>query len=221
MNPISSVDQVISQIQTHKIIAIARGVRQDALLSLADALYAGGIRLLEVTFNASKPGTFADTATCIAALCERFGDRLCIGAGTVLDVRRVELAHRAGARYIVSPDGNRGVIERTKALCMASLPGALTPTEVAAAHSYGADMVKLFPASTMGSAYLRAIRAPLSHVPIVAVGGIHAANAAEYLAAGAVAVGVGGKLADLSLIEQGRYDEITRVAEALCKAAVR
>ena len=141
-----------------------------------------------------------------------------VGAGTVTTPELVELAASAGAQYIISPDVNVDVIHRTRELGLVSLPGAMTPTEVMTAHLAGADFVKLFPAGNLGISYVKAIRAPISHVKLLAVGGVNEDNVADFLHAGMVGAGVGGNLANKKWIEAGEYDKITQTARKLLDA---
>ena len=149
---------------------------------------------------------------------QRLGDRMFFGAGTVTSVELVERAKEAGARFIVSPDVNKKVIRATVDADMVSMPGAFTPTEVLSAFSYKADFVKLFPAGDLGSAYLKAIRGPINHVRVLAVGGIDENNAGEFLQAGACGVGAGGKLVNKKWIAEGAWDKITQHARKLVEA---
>ena len=167
-----------------KIIAIVRGMEAKDCLRVAQALYDGGIRLMEITYDQRDPAQWAKTADAIGKIAEAFEGRMLVGAGTV------------------------------------SMPGAMTPSEILAAHAAGADLVKLFPAAALGSAYLKAVRSPISHVRIMAVGGINEKNAAEFLKAGAVGLGVGGNLANRQWIADGAFEKITQTAQALV-AAVR
>ena len=141
------------------------------------------------------------------------------GAGTVTSVHMLELAKNAGAQFVVSPDTNEAVIRATVAAGMVSMPGALTPTEILTAHSYGADFVKLFPAATQGIAYFKAVTAPLNHIRLLAVGGVNEKNTADFLAAGAVGVGVGGNLVNKTWIANGEFDKIVAVAKEFTKNA--
>ena len=141
-----------------------------------------------------------------------------MGAGTVTTPELVELTARAGGRFIISPDCNPDVIRRTRELDMVSMPGALTPTEVMQAHHAGADFVKLFPIGNLGVAYAKAVMAPISHVKLMAVGGVNETNIADYLKAGMAGAGIGGNLANKKWIEEGRYDLITETARALVDA---
>ena len=201
-----------------KVIAIVRGIYGDDCLKLADALFKGGIRLMEVTFDQSRPEAFSTTADTIRQLTAAFGDRMVFGAGTVTSTALAGLTKEAGGQFIVSPDTKPEVIRKTVELGMVSIPGAFTPTEIALAYESGADFVKVFPAGTVGPAYFKAVRAPLSQIPLLAVGGVGEADAADYIAAGASGVGVGGNLAKKALVEAGKFDEIEATARALVKA---
>ena len=175
-------------------------------------MYEGGVRLLEVTYSANGSISDEETATGIGALAAHFAGRMYIGAGTVLTERQVELTAAAGGRFIISPNTRESVIAKTRAQGLVSIPGAMTPTEIEAAHAAGADLVKLFPAAALGSAYIRAVRAPLSHIKLLGTGGIDDRNAAEYLAAGVVGIGVGSNIVDKRLLAEGDYAGITRLA---------
>ena len=163
---------VCAAITQHKLIAIVRGVAAERLIPMAEAMYAGGIRLLEITFSAKGTPSDEETAENIAMLVQHFAGRMHIGAGTVLTPEQVELVAKAGGKFIISPDANADVIKRTKQLGMVSIPGALTPTEIQSAHRAGADFVKLFPVTGLGTEYVKAVSAPLSHIKFLAVGGL-------------------------------------------------
>jgi len=213
-------EKVIQSILDKKIIAIVRGMEERVILPLAEALLAGGITMMEITFNQSKPETFESTAKGITALRETFGERLLVGAGTVITTALLELAKKAGALYIVSPNTDTEIIKNTRSLGLVSLPGALSPSECLAAHNAGADFIKLFPASDLGSNYLKAIRAPLSHIKFLAVGGINEKNAAEFIKAGAVGLGVGGNLVNKEWIAAGEFNKITQSAQDIVQAVL-
>ncbi len=204
-----------------RIIAIVRGLPPEPMEALAGALLRGGVRLVEITFNQAKPDSWADTARSIRLIGERFEGRMLAGAGTVMTLEQLQMAADAGARYIISPNTNAAVIRETRRLGLVSLPGALTPTEIAAAHDAGADAVKVFPAGDLGPEYIRAIRAPLCHIPLLAVGGITDKNCAEFIAAGCAGVGVGGNLVNKLWIEEGKFDNITALARAYTLALGR
>ena len=207
------MNDLISLIKEEKLIVIVRGVEKDKLIPLAEAMAAGGIRLLEITFDASGKVSDEETAERIRMLVSHFGDRLAVGAGTVLSERQVALTKEAGGKFIISPDTCDAVIRKTKALGMLSMPGALTPSEITAAHRAGADLVKLFPITSLGTAYVKAVKAPLSHVPLLAVGGVDETNMADYLKAGVAGFGVGSNIIDKAALADGDYAKITALAE--------
>lgn len=204
--------------EREKIIAIVRGIESEKCVKVAQALYEGGIRLMEVTYDQKAPDSWKSTAQAIGDVAKAFDGRLLVGAGTVTTPEMVKLTQVAGGQFIISPDTNVDVIRRTRELDLVSMPGALTPSEILAAHSAGADIVKLFPAANLGPGYLKAVRAPISHVKIMAVGGVNEENIGEFLAAGAVGAGIGGNLANRAWIEEGRFDKITQTARALVAA---
>ena len=197
-----------------KIIAIVRGVDQCALLPLAKALYAGGIRLVEITFDQSGACPEEKTAEGISLLSHEMRGKMEVGAGTVLTKEQVQLAKDAGAGYIISPDTNPEVIRETKRLKMLSLPGAFTPSEAQRAYAAGADFVKLFPIGSMGIDYIKAILAPLCHIPVLAVGGVDEKNMPEYLKIGVCGFGIGSTLIRKDWISEGRFDLLTAHAKA-------
>ncbi len=207
---LNSVKQAIKEC---KLITIVRGVEREKLVPLAQAMYDGGIRLLEITYDASGAVSDEKTAQSIRRLSESFDGRLIIGAGTVLTEKQVELTCSAGGKFIISPDTNEAVIKQTKKLGLISIPGALTPSEAQKAHLAGADFVKLFPVTNLGVKYVKAIKAPLSHIEFLAVGGINENNMKEYLDAGISGFGVGANIVDKELLKKGDYRGIASLAE--------
>lgn len=206
-------NEVLKKLSDSKIIAIVRGIHSSNIIDLVEAMCKGGVRCAEVTFDQSSAEAAKDTLLSIEKLCECFGERACVGAGTVMTVEQVRLAAQAGAKYIISPNTDPEVIRETKRLGLVSISGAMTPSEVAYAYSLGADIVKLFPAGILGPAYIRALRAPLGHIPMTAVGGVNAANCVDFLSAGCIGVGVGGNLVNKKLVAEGRFQEITAAAQ--------
>lgn len=205
-------EMILKDIEENKIIVIMRGFTTNQLICAVEAMNNGGIRLVEVTFDQSGLLNDEATATNIRMLKEKFNGRVRIGAGTVMTERQVELAYKAGAEFIISPDCYENVIKKTRELGMVSIPGALTPTEAANAYRFGADFVKLFPNSEFTPSYLKAITAPLSHIKFLAVGGVNAENMKDYFEAGAKGIGVATAIADKKAILAGDYGEITRRA---------
>ena len=210
-------EQVIQTIKDEKIIAIVRGMNPQQTVEIAKALYAGGIKLIEVTFNQKCPEKFHETTDAIKAIREAMGDKMLVGAGTVTSVELVEMAAEAGALYMISPDMDEAVIRRTRELGLVSIPGAYTATEAKKAYNAGADFVKLFPCVGDAPAYVKALCAPFNHIPFLAVGGVNADNVAEFIEAGAKGVGVGSCLANKKWADEGRYDLITEEAKRFIK----
>jgi len=206
-------EKIIEKVLEKKIIAIVRGVYGEDCLNLAKALYEGGIELLEVTFDQSKPELLSRTSDTIRLLVDSLGDKMAFGAGTVTSVEMLELARKAGAQFVVSPDINEEVIKATVAAGMVSMPGAMTPTEILTAYRYGADFVKVFPTSSLGANYIKAIRGPINHVRLLAVGGVNERNIGEFIAAGVDGAGVGGNLVNKKWIAEGRFNQITALAK--------
>lgn len=200
-------------IQKNKVITICRKVYGQDLLNLAHALYAGGVKLIEVTFDQADPDCIAKTTSCIRTLCGEFGDKMMFGAGTVLTREQVKAAADAGARYIISPNTDPNIITCTKELGLVSIPGAMTPSEIMTAHNLGADIVKLFPAGALGFRYIKDILAPISHVKLCATGGVTEENWGEYLDLGFAGAGISGRLCDKKCIAAGNFDEITHRAQ--------
>lgn len=211
-------DRIINLILEEKIIAIVRGAEPEQCKAVAKALYAGGIRLMEITYDQKRPESWQATANAIGALAREYEGRMFVGAGTVTCTELVELTAKAGGAFIISPDTDAEVIRKTRELGLVSMPGAMTPSEIKIAHNAGADFVKLFPVGNLGASYLKAVKAPLSHIKIMAVGGVNEDNAAEFIKAGAVGLGVGGNLAKKAWIEAGEFDKLTAAAQALVEA---
>lgn len=205
--------EIIKKIEEKKIIVIVRGVEKNKLMPLAEAMYKGGIRFLEITYSADKKVSDEETAENIKMLSEHFGGRMYIGAGTVLTEEQVALTKKAGGQFIISPDTVPEIIRKTKELGMISIPGAVTPSEITTAVKSGADFVKLFPANNLGAAYIKAITAPLCNVKLLAVGGIDENNMSEYLKAGVCGFGIGGNIVKKQLIDAGDFAAIEKLAE--------
>ena len=212
------INKIIKFIEKEKIIVIVRGIENKKLIPLADAMYEGGIRLMEVTYSADKSMSDEEIAQNIKMLSEHFGDRMYIGAGTVLNEEQVALTKKAGGKFIISPDTNCDVIKKTRELQMVSIPGALTPSEVQSAYKAGADFVKLFPVTSLGCEYIKAIKAPLSHIRLLAVGGINDKNMKEYLSAGVSGFGIGSNIVDKKLMTQNDYNGIAELAKRYVQA---
>lgn len=212
------MEHLLTELLDKKIVAIIRGVSSEEIVKVGEALYQGGIRFMEVTFNASSLRASEDTLESIRRLREHMAPDMRIGAGTVLTTVQAELACDAGAEFIISPDTNVEVIRRTKELGLLSMPGALTPTEIQTAWTAGADVVKIFPASVLGPAYFKALKAPLSQVRLAAVGGVDETTLPDFQKAGADAFGIGGSLVSRDRILRQAWDELAATAHRYVNA---
>lgn len=173
--------------------------------------------MVEVTFNQKAPETWKDTAKAIRSIKEHFGGAVKVGAGTVLTEEQLKICEDAGGEYMITPNVNPSLIKKCVADGLMAMPGALTPTEAVEAWNAGASYVKIFPAGSLGPGYVKAIKAPLSHIPFLAVGGIGPDNVADFIKAGCVGAGVGGNLTNKEWIQAGEWDKITAVAATLVK----
>ena len=199
--------EVMAKIREVGLVPVLRADSEEEALEIAYALEAGGVTVLEVTMTV--PGA----VDAIRRLANEAGDRILVGAGTVLDPETARACMLAGAQFIVSPSLNVKTIEICRRYSIAVFPGGLTPTEIVTAWEAGADAVKVFPCSAVGGAkYLKAIKAPLPQIELIPTGGVSWATAAEFLEAGAIALGVGGDLVDNKAIRAGKPEVITENA---------
>ena len=212
MDKKSEIEQAVRE---GRIIAIIRGFAPDVCLRLAEAYAKGGIRLVEVTFAQKAPDTWKDTASAIRAIKERFGAEMKVGAGTVLTEDQLAMCEQAGGEYMITPNVKPALIRECVRRGLVAMPGAFTPSEVVDAWEAGASFVKVFPVGSLGPGYIKAIRAPLSHIPLLAVGGISPDNVADYIKAGCVGAGVGGTLTNKEWIADGEWGKIEKVARQL------
>jgi 2-dehydro-3-deoxyphosphogluconate aldolase / (4S)-4-hydroxy-2-oxoglutarate aldolase len=212
----STKQKHLDQIQRTGLIAILRTEHAALLGDVCEALVAGGVDCLEITFTVPRAHKVLET------VAERLGDRALLGAGTVLDPETARIAILAGAQFIVAPNTNVEVIRLCRRYDRIVMPGAMTPTEVLAAWEAGADIVKIFPCDMLGPSHLRVLRGPYPQIRMMPSGGVTLETAAAYLEAGAFALGVGGKLADplairdrdLVQIEHSARQFVTAVADA-------
>ena len=205
-------EEIVKAVMDGRIIAIIRGFAPDVCLKLAEAYATGGIRLVEVTFNQKSPETWKDTAAAIRAIKARFGGDIHVGAGTVLTEEQLGMCMDAGGEYMITPNVKPELIRSCVSKGLVAMPGALTPSEAVDAWEAGASFVKIFPAGSLGPSYVKALRAPLSHIPFLAVGGISPDNVAEFMRVGCVGAGVGGNLCNKEWIASGAWDKIADTA---------
>jgi len=189
------------------IAAVMRAPSGELLVDVAEALLAGGVDVIEITFTV--PGAHR----VLEKVADRLGDRILLGAGTVLDTETARTAMLAGAEFIVSPTTNVDVIEICRRYDKLVLPGALTPTEVITAWQAGADVVKIFPSDLTGPSYLKALRGPLPQVRMMPTGGVNLETAADFIKAGACALGIGGSLVESKAVASGNMNRIESLAK--------
>jgi len=199
--------EVIQRIKEVGLVPVVRAASADEAMQAIDAIKAGGVTVLEITMTV--PGAVG----AIAEVTKRFGEEVVVGAGTVLDAETARTCMLAGAQFIVSPSLNLDTIACCRRYGVAVLPGALTPTEVVSAWTAGADFVKVFPAGALGGAsYLKALKAPLPQIELVPTGGVSLKTAADFIKAGASALGVGADLVDVKALRSGEANVITERA---------
>ena len=197
------------RIEACGIVAIIRANSANELIDAAAAIHAGGVNVIEVTM------TTPNALQVISDVSSAYGDSVLVGAGSVLDAETARAVMLAGAEFIVSPVTKAHVIEICNRYGKVVIPGAFTPTEILTAWEAGADYVKVFPSSGVGASYIKDVKAPLPHIPLVPTGGINAENAAEFISAGATALGVGSSLVNNQLIEAGQFEALTERAKRL------
>ena len=199
----------MQRIEACGIVAIIRANSANELIDAAAAIHAGGVDVLEVTM------TTPNALQVISDVSSAYGDAVLVGAGSVLDAETARAVMLAGAEFIVSPVTKADVIEICNRYGKVVIPGAFTPTEILIAWEAGADYVKVFPSSGVGPTYIKDVKAPLPHIPLVPTGGINAENAAEFISAGSTALGVGSALVNNQLIEARRFASLTERAKKL------
>jgi 2-dehydro-3-deoxyphosphogluconate aldolase/(4S)-4-hydroxy-2-oxoglutarate aldolase len=208
-----SAAQTLGELADARVIAVLRVSEAGRTGPAISALLDGGVRAVEVTWTSAEP------AGELAAARAEHGDELLLGAGTLRTPGDVDAALEAGADFLVSPHFRADLYERMRGSGKLALPGVLTPTEVAAAMDAGADAVKLFPCSLGGVGYMKALLGPFPDLKVVPTGGVNAGNVAEWLTAGALAVGAAGELCPPAAIADGRWDELRQAARAFMRAA--
>ena len=206
--------EVLERLLEGGVVPILRLKEPGPAIDLVEALLSGGINTFEIALGTPN------ALELIREVRTTFADRVVLGAGTVLDPETARLAVTAGAQFIVAPNLNLDLVRFAKRYSVVVVPGALTPTEILAAWEAGADMVKVFPVRALGPGYIKDVLAPLPQVRLVPVGGVTVEDAADYIRAGAVAVGLGGELLGKQLIAERRYDELRERAVRVV-AAIR
>jgi 2-dehydro-3-deoxyphosphogluconate aldolase/(4S)-4-hydroxy-2-oxoglutarate aldolase len=204
--------EVLDRMVHEGLIPVVRVSASQEAMDVADALKAAGVNLIEITM------TVQGAMGVIKELSRKFGEKVVIGAGTVLDPETAKEAVLAGARFLVSPSLNLDLIHFARQTGVVVIPGAMTPTEIITAWNARADMVKVFPVGQVGGPdYIRALKGPLPQIPLVPTGGVNLQNAGAFIRAGAAALGVGGELVDKKAVAQGNFGVITETAKAFLK----
>ena len=199
--------EVLNKIRQICVVPVVRASSADEALRVVDAIREGGVPVLEITMTV--PGA----VQVIEEIVKRHGNDVLVGAGTVLDPETARACILAGAQFVVSPALNLGTIEMCRRYSIGIMPGALTPTEVITAWQAGADVVKVFPCGAMGGAsYLKSLKAPFPQVELIPTGGVSLKTAADFIAAGAMALGVGADLVDTKAIKEGNPSKVTEAA---------
>jgi 2-dehydro-3-deoxyphosphogluconate aldolase / (4S)-4-hydroxy-2-oxoglutarate aldolase len=200
-------EQVLSFIREVGIVPVVRTTSAETAIKAIEAMYRGGIRAAEITMTV--PGAIK----ALEKIADQFGDKIVLGAGTVLDPETARICMLAGAEFFVTPALNVETIEMARRYAKVICPGALTPTEVLTAWDAGADIVKVFPCGNVGGpAYIKALKGPFPQIEMIPTGGVNLETTGPFLKAGACAVAVGGELVNAKLIAAGKYDEIESLA---------
>src|SRR5215213_6063460 len=201
--------EVLGRIGEVGLVPVVRAASAEEALAVVEAVKAGGVPVIEITLTV--PGAVG----AISEIAKRYGDEVVVGAGTVLDPETARACILAGAQFVVSPSFNPGTIEMCRRYGVAVCPGALTPTEIVTAWQAGADVVKVFPCGAVGGAkYLRALKGPLPQIDLMPTGGVSLATAADFIKAGAFALGVGTDLVDTQAIRAGQAHKVTEAARS-------
>lgn len=209
------MNEFMREFYESKVIVVCRGIAEEEIVKVATALSEGGIRFMEVPFNQADPTGFSSTARKIKAVREALGDKMHVGAGTVITTEQFEMAREAGAEIIVSPTLEEDVIIATKKAGLISMPGCATPSEMTRAYKLGADLIKLFPSSIVNLKVIKEISVPLNHIPLVCFGGVNADNVEEVLSMGVVGVGMASSILDKEALKTKDYSKITALAKAI------
>lgn len=204
--------ETLQKIRELGLLAVIRGPSKELTLEMVAALVAGGVTGIEITY------TTPNAAEVVAALAQRFGDEIVLGMGTLIQPAQAAEAAQAGAQFLVSPHTEPALAQAMVATGLPVMMGAFTPSEVMASVQLGSDVVKLFPGSLGGPAYMKALKGPFPNIPMMPTGGVDIDNIADWFAAGAVAVGAGSQLCPKNLAVAGKFDEITAIARSFVTA---
>jgi 2-dehydro-3-deoxyphosphogluconate aldolase / (4S)-4-hydroxy-2-oxoglutarate aldolase len=198
--------ETLEKINRLGILAVIRGPSPELTIQMVAALVKGGITGIEITYSTPNAEEVVRT------LADRYGNEILLGMGTLVDAEQAEQAKSSGAQFLVSPVCEPELVKAMAATGLVTMAGALTPTEVLKAYRLGSDVVKIFPGSLTGPAYIKALKGPFPYIPVMPTGGVNKANVADWFAAGVVAVGAGSELCPPQLAKEGRFEEISQRA---------
>ena len=198
---------ILQKVKELGILAVIRGPSEELTLKMVDALVAGGVTGIEITF------TTPNALDVVKALDDEFGEKIILGMGTLTQEEQAEAAVDAGAKFLVSPHTEKKLAKAMVATGLPTMMGALTPSEVMKARSYGSDVVKIFPGSLGGPAYMKSLKGPFPDIPMMPTGGVSSENLRDWFVAGAFAVGAGSNLCPKTLALAGEFDQITDIAK--------
>lgn len=211
-----TAQEILAFITEVGIVPVVRTASAEQAIQAVEAIYNGGIRAAEITMTV--PGA----VRALEKVADRFGGKIMLGAGTVLDPETARICMLAGAEFFVTPSLRPATIEMVKRYSKVICPGALTPTEVLTAWEAGADVVKVFPCGNVGGAkYIKALKGPFPQIEMIPTGGVNLETAGDFLKAGACAVAVGGELVDAKLLKESKYDEMTTRARQYLEAVAK
>lgn len=200
--------EMLEKVKQLGLLAVIRGPSPDLTVKMVEALVAGGVLGIEITYSTPNAEEVVQT------LAKRFGDSIVLGMGTLTKPEQAQSAKNAGAHFLVSPICEPNLVKAMVDSGLLTMAGALTPTEVFQAYSLGVDVIKIFPGSLGGPAYIKALKGPFPYIPMMPTGGVNAGNVAEWFATGVVAVGAGSELCPAQLAKDGKFEEITKLAAA-------
>ena len=202
---------VFEQVKKLGLLAVIRGPSAELTVKIVDALIDGGVLGIEVTY------TTPNAEDVVMTLAEKYGERIVLGMGTLTNPEQAITAKKAGANFLVSPVCEVELVKSMVTSGLLCMAGALTPTEVLQAYNLGVDIVKVFPGSLGGPAYIKALKGPFPNIPMMPTGGVDADNVADWFAVGVIAVGAGSKLCPSQLAKEGKFDEISKRAAEFVK----
>jgi 2-dehydro-3-deoxyphosphogluconate aldolase/(4S)-4-hydroxy-2-oxoglutarate aldolase len=203
--------EILEKVRELGLLAVIRGPSPELTIKMVEALIAGGVMGIEITYSTPNAEDVVRT------LSQKYSDSIVLGMGTLTKIEQASSAKEAGASFLVSPICEANLVKSMVASGLLTMAGALTPTEVFQAYTLGSDVIKIFPGSLGGPAYVKALKGPFPYIPMMPTGGVNAANMAEWFATGVVAVGAGSELCPPQLAREGKFDEISKRASEFVK----